>query len=411
MDQQKKAIKKEYARAGYETGGEKRVRNTVFTRRAARRKRRKQNRFKTAGKRRVIAVVTVVFALIIVFSSTVSSCSVMFQGLSSTVNAATYPLEDEDMLAAEAAYCEMEEELRIKLETYQETHDYDEYHFDLDEIKHDPYVLISAITALQGGEWTIDEIKGSLETLFEKQYILTEDMVSETRYRTETRTGTKLVYDSSAREYREAEYNYTVQVPYEYRICTVTLENFNLSHVPVYIMSHDQLSMYAMYMDSLGNRPDLFPESDYVRRYYGTEYEKYKIPEEALADERFALMIKEAEKYLGFPYVWGGSDPSTSFDCSGFVSWVCNNCGYGWDFGREGAEGLYYMCSPVSAGSVRPGDLVFFIGTYDTDFISHVGIYVGNGMMIHCGDPIQYADLNGSYWQAHFYSYGRLPEP
>ena len=359
----------------------------------------------------MLTAVAAVFALIIVFSSTVSSCSVMFQGLSSTVNAATYPLKDEDMLAAEAAYCEMEEELRIKLETYQETHDYDEYHFDLDEIKHDPYVLISAITALQGGEWTIDEIKGSLETLFEKQYILTEDMVSETRYRTETRTGTKLVYDSSAGEYREAEYNYTVQVPYEYRICTVTLENFNLSHVPVYIMSHDQLSMYAMYMDSLGNRPDLFPESEYVGRYYETEYEKYDIPDSAMADERFALMITEAGKYLGFPYVWGGSDPSTSFDCSGFVSWVCNNCGYGWDFGREGAEGLYYMCSSVSAGSVRPGDLVFFIGTYDTDFISHVGIYVGNGMMIHCGDPIQYADLSGSYWQAHFYSYGRLPEP
>ena len=315
------------------------------------------------------------------------------------------------MLAAEAAYCAMEEELRIRLETYEEAHDYDEYHYDLDEIEHDPYVLISAVTALQGGEWTIEDIGGTLELLFGKQYILTEEVTEETRYRTETRTGTRYVYDRDTGEYREEEYTYTASVPYVYRICSVTLENFNLSHVPVYIMSHDQLSMYAMYMDSLGNRPDLFPESDYVRKYYGTEYAKYEIPESAMADERFALMITEAEKYLGFPYIWGGSDPSTSFDCSGFVSWVCNNCGYGWDFGRVGAESLYYMCSPVSAGSVRPGDLVFFVGTYDTDFISHVGIYAGEGMMIHCGDPVQYADLNGSYWQAHLYSYGRLPEP
>ena len=198
---------------------------------------------------------------------------------------------------------------------------------------------------------------------------------------------------------------------YDYFICTVTLENFNLSHVPVYIMSQDQLSMYAMYMATLGNRPDLFPGSGYVGRYFGTDYEKYEIPPEALEDEQFAKMIAEAEKYLGYPYVWGGSSPATSFDCSGFVSWVCNNCGVGWNFGRLGADGLRGICTVVSAANVRPGDLVFFQGTYDTTGASHVGIYVGNNLMIHCGDPIQYANLNNSYWQAHFLSYGRLPNP
>ena len=181
-------------------------------------------------------------------------------------------------------------------------------------------------------------------------------------------------------------YEYDVQVPYTYYICTVKLENFNLSHVPVYIMSQDQLSLYAMYMATLGNRPDLFGGSEYIGKYYTADYEKYEIPPEALEDAQFAAIIKEAEKYLGYPYVWGGSSPSTSFDCSGFVSYVYNNCGVGWSFGRLGAEGLRQLCTRVSAANVRPGDLVFFQGTYDTTGASHVGIYVGNNMMLHCGD-------------------------
>ena len=189
------------------------------------------------------------------------------------------------------------------------------------------------------------------------------------------------------------------------------LENFNLSHVPVYIMSHDQLSMYATYMSTLGNRPDLFPDSSYVDAYYNTEYEVYEIPPEALADPQFAAMIEEAEKYLGYPYVWGGSSPSTSFDCSGFVSYVLNNCGVGWDVGRLGASGLLGICTRVSSANVQPGDLIFFEGTYDTTGASHVGIYVGNNMMIHCGDPIQYARIDTSYWQSHFLAFGRLPSP
>ena len=187
----------------------------------------------------------------------------------------------------------------------------------------------------------------------------------------------------------------------------VTLENFNLSHVPVYIMSEEQLGMYATYMATLGNRPDLFPGSGYIGKYVEGSYTDYDIPPEALDDEVFAAIIKEAEKYLGYPYVWGGSSPSTSFDCSGFVSWVINHSG--WDVGRLGAQGLCNICTPVSSANVKPGDLVFFTGTYDTPGVSHVGIYVGNNMMIHCGDPISYANLNSSYWQSHFYRYGRLP--
>ena len=202
------------------------------------------------------------------------------------------------------------------------------------------------------------------------------------------------------------EYEDEEEVPYTYYICHVELENFNLSHVPVYIMSEEQLSMYAVYMSTLGNRPDLFPDSEYVsKRQNG--YTDYEIPPEALEDEVFAAMIAEAEKYLGYPYVWGGSSPSTSFDCSGFVSWVINHSG--WNVGRLGAQGLCNICTLLSSANVKPGDLVFFKGTYDTDGVSHVGIYVGNNMMIHCGDPISYTNLNSSYWQTHFYAYGRLP--
>ena len=253
-------------------------------------------------------------------------------------------------------------------------------------------------TALHQGEWTLDEVQGTLQMLFDRQYILTEDVVVETRYRTETDTWT----DADGNTHTD-----TYQVPYDYYICTVTLENFNLSHVPVYIMSEEQLGMYATYMATLGNRPDLFPGSGYIGKYVEGSYTDYDIPPEALDDEVFAAIIKEAEKYLGYPYVWGGSSPSTSFDCSGFVSWVINHSG--WDVGRLGAQGLCNICTPVSSANVKPGDLVFFTGTYDTPGVSHVGIYVGNNMMIHCGDPISYANLNSNYWQSHFYRYGRLP--
>ena len=331
------------------------------------------------------------FLLLVVLQSCMSSLVTVGNGVAGAIGASTYAAEDADLLGAEAAYCALEDELQRYLDTYTRTHDYDEYHFDLDTIEHDPYVLLSIVCALHEGEWTLDEVRGTLQMLFDRQYILTEDVVVEVRYRTVTRT------DSEGNDY-------DVEVPYNYYICYVTLENFNLSHVPVYMMSEEQLSMYALYMSTLGNRPDLFPSSGYIGKYITNRPPEHEVPESYLDDETFAAILKEAEKYLGFPYVWGGSSPSTSFDCSGFVSYVYNQCG--WSFGRLGAQGLYNICSRTS--SPRPGDLVFFVGTYDTAGISHVGIYVGDGWMLHCGDPISYANLNTSYWQSHFYAYGKL---
>ena len=398
--QQKQAIKKQYAAAKHHQAAQTTAKAAENTARAAKKAAEKAEK---AGKyvwehRRGFAIAAAILLMLAFLLNGLSSCSVIMDGVGSGIAASTYPSQDADMLGAEAQYCEMEAELQRYLDTYESTHDYDEYHFDLDTIEHDPYVLISMITALHQGEWTLDEVQGTLQMLFDRQYILTEDVVVETRYRTETDTWT----DADGNTHTD-----TYQVPYDYYICTVTLENFNLSHVPVYIMSEEQLGMYATYMATLGNRPDLFPGSGYIGKYVEGSYTDYDIPPEALDDEVFAAIIKEAEKYLGYPYVWGGSSPSTSFDCSGFVSWVINHSG--WDVGRLGAQGLCNICTPVSSTNVKPGDLVFFTGTYDTPGVSHVGIYVGNNMMIHCGDPISYANLNSSYWQSHFYRYGRLP--
>ena len=398
--QQKQAIKKQYAAAKHNQAAQTTAKAAENTAKAAKKAAEKAEQ---AGKyvwehRRGFAIAAAILLMLAFLLNGLSSCSVIMDGVGSGIAASTYPSQDADMLGAEAQYCEMEAELQRYLDTYESTHDYDEYHFDLDTIEHDPYVLISMITALHQGEWTLDEVQGTLQMLFDRQYILTEDVVVETRYRTETDTWT----DADGNIHTD-----TYQVPYDYYICTVTLENFNLSHVPVYIMSEEQLGMYATYMATLGNRPDLFPSSGYIGKYVEGSYTDYDIPPEALDDEVFAAIIKEAEKYLGYPYVWGGSSPSTSFDCSGFVSWVINHSG--WDVGRLGAQGLCNICTPVSSANVKPGDLVFFTGTYDTPGVSHVGIYVGNNMMIHCGDPISYANLNSSYWQSHFYRYGRLP--
>ena len=334
------------------------------------------------------------FLLLVLMQSCMSSAVTIGNGVVGAIGASTYAAEDADLRGAEAAYCGLEAELQDYLDSYESTHDYDEYHFELDDIEHDPYVLLSIISAIHEGAWTVDEVQGTLQMLFEKQYILTETVVTERRYYLETDTWT----DEEGNTHTD-----TYRVYYDYYICTVTLENFNLSHLPIYIMGEDQLSRYALYMSALGNRPDLFPSSPYVAKYTADPVE-HEIPEAYLADETFAAILEEAEKYIGYPYVWGGYKPSTSFDCSGFVSYVYNQCG--WDFGRLGAQGLYNISRRTS--SPRPGDLVFFTGTYDTPGVSHVGIYVGDGWMLHCGDPIGYANLNTSYWQSHFYAYGRL---
>lgn len=344
-------------------------------------------------KRHPVGVLLALACVLLLFMMQSCSSSLVMLGNSGAgaVGATTYPSKDEDILGAEAAYAGMEAELQNYLDTYESTHDYDEYHFDLDGIEHDPYVLISILSVLHEGEWTLSQVQGTLEMLFDREYILTEDVVVEVRYRTETRT------DSEGNDYE-------VEVPYNWYVCYVTLENKNLSHLPLELMGEEDMARYSLYMSTLGNRPDLFPESGYADKYTKPPVD-YEVPREYLDDETFAAILTEAEKYLGYPYVWGGSSPATSFDCSGFVSWVINQSG--WNVGRQTAQGLYNLCTPTSSPS--PGDLVFFVGTYDTAGVSHCGIYVGDGMMIHCGDPISYANLNTSYWQSHFYAYGRLP--
>ena len=340
----------------------------------------------------------IAFIVLLLFGG-LSSCSLFGGNSGSGLIASSYLSEDADITGAEAAYTDMEAELQDMLNNIEREYPgYDEYRVNADEIEHDPYVLISILSALHEGVFTLDEAQSTLEMLFEKQYILTVTEEVEVRYRTETRT------DSEGNEYE-------VEVPYNYYILHVDLENFNLSHVPVYIMGEEQLSMYAMYMSSLGNRPDLFPSSGYVSKYYENPPADYEVPAALLnSDEKFARLIEEADKYVGFPYVWGGSTPETSFDCSGFVSYVLTNSGL-YNTGRLGAQGLYNISTRVS--NPQPGDLVFFTGTYDTPGVSHVGIYVGEDgdgspVMLHCGDPIQYTKLDTSYWQSHFYAYGRL---
>lgn len=392
---QKQRIKRNYAKELRQA--EKTAKNTAATARSAAQKAKdafKKTFLYIKHHSRAVLLVIGIGACVVLLFGGVSSCSMMAGSGVGGVFTSSYLSEDTDMLTAEAAYCELEQELQYELDHYEALHPgYDEYRFDLDEIEHDPYVLLSILSAIHEGVFTLDEVQSDLEMLFDKQYILTETVTTETRYRTETRT------DSEGNEYE-------VEVPYTWYICTVTLENFDLSHVPVYIMGEDQLSMYAVYMSTLGNRPDLFPSSGYVGKYIENPPTAWNIPAEYLTDERFATLITEAEKYLGYPYVWGGSNPETSFDCSGFVSYVLTSTGL-CNTGRLGAQGLYNISTPVS--DPQPGDLVFFVGTYDTSGISHVGIYVGDGMMLHCGDPISYTNLNTSYWQSHFYAYGRPP--
>ena len=394
---QKKRLQKQYAAHRAGTGAAQAAGKASQTTASAAKKgggtiAQKLGGFVTKNKHTLLIVGGIGLILMLIMGL-MQSCTSMFGGGTSGLVASSYLSEDADLTGAEAAYCGMEAELQEYLDTYEATHDYDEYHFDLDEIEHDPYVLLSILSALHEGVFTLDDVQSDLEMLFDKQYIITETVTTETRYRTETRT------DCEGNEYE-------VEVPYTWYICTVTLENFDLSHVPVYIMGEDQLSMYAVYMSTLGNRPDLFPSSGYVGKYIENPPTAWDIPAEYLTDERFATLITEAEKYLGYPYVWGGSSPETSFDCSGFVSYVLTNTGL-CNTGRLGAQGLYNISTPVSAP--QPGDLVFFVGTYDTSGISHVGIYVGDGMMLHCGDPISYTNLNTSYWQSHFYAYARPP--
>lgn len=348
--------------------------------------------------------------LVIIVSSTLSSCSAFLPGSSGAVIATTFTADDEDIIGTNDDYKELEAELEREVDAIESTYPgYDEYNYFLDEIGHDPYQLAAYLT-VQFEDYTRNEVQATLHSLFDLQYELTIEEEVEIRYRTETRTGTTTSIDPETGEITEVEYEYEVEVPYEYHILNVTLTNKNLGHVITESggMNEDQAERYAILLQTKGNKAYLFADDPYVSN--GSEYLEYEIPGEELTDERFANMVREAEKYLGYPYVWGGSSPSTSFDCSGFVSYVINHCGNGWDVGRLTANGLKNYCTIISPEEAKPGDLIFFQGTYNTSGASHVGIYVGNGMMLHCGNLISYASINTSYWQQHFYCYGRIPD-
>ena len=353
----------------------------------------------------VIGAVAVM--LLFILSTALSSCSVMFQGGSNMVVGASFTATDEAIIGANDDYKALESELQSKIEKIEEEHTgYDEYRYYVDDINHNPYELTSYLTVVFE-DYMQDEVQDSLQELFDLQYSLTLEEETETRTKTETRTGTKEVVDPETGETRQEEYEYEVEVEYEYKILNVKLKNNGLgSAINQLELTDEQKERYRLLLETKGNRSYLFEDDIYANST--GEYLDYDIPGEALTDEKFANMIKEAEKYLGYPYVWGGSSPETSFDCSGFVSWVINHSNNGWNVGRLGANGLKNICDIIRPNEAKPGDLIFFQGTYDTTGASHVGIYVGNGMMIHCGNPISYAHVNSSYWQEHFYCYGRL---
>ena len=352
-----------------------------------------------------------------------SSCSAAIQGTGSTFIGTTYPSKDADMKGAEEDYLELERKLYEQIRQMESTHPgYDEYRYQLDEIGHDPYQLISHLTAVYE-QFTRGQVKTVIKSLFEQQYLLKVWETIEIRTRMETRVGIRPTIDAFGNVSMET-YTYQEEVEYEYKILNVLLKNKGFDTIARKNMDRKQTGRYDAYNLTYGNRPELFGAGSptYSGGTTGSIGSggsggtggssgggfRYDIPEEALSDEKFARMIAEAEKYLGMPYVWGGSSPSTSFDCSGFVCWVINNCGNGWNVGRTTANGLRGKCSYVSPANAQPGDLIFFEKTYNTVGASHVGIYVGNGMMIHCGDPISYTSINSTYWQNHFLGFGRI---
>ena len=345
--------------------------------------------------------------MVLVISGMVSSCSMMMNSMGNTILGTSFTAEDEDLQGADADYEALETALRNRINNIESEYPgYDEYRYNLAEIGHNPYELAALLT-VEFENYTRSQVQAELQRIFGEQYELTLEEEVEIRTRTETRTGTSSYTDPETGETYEEDYEYEVEVEYEYYILNVTLTNTGIGVVARGSgLTDDQLERYDMLMETRGNRDDLFGDVNFA--VPGSEYLDYDIPGEALTDEKFRRMIEEAEKYLGYPYVWGGSSPSTSFDCSGFVSWVINHSGNGWNVGRSTANGLMGYCDIIRKSEAKPGDLIFFQGTYNTSGASHVGIYVGNGMMIHCGNPISYASIETSYWQQHYYCMGRI---
>ena len=356
----------------------------------------------------IIIGIAAVGLLVLVIAGSVSSCSVLINGGGNVVLGTSYTAEDEDLKGVETDYTKLEDKLRKQIDRIETDHPgYDEYRYNLAEIGHNPYELASLLT-VEFENYTRSQVQARLQSIFEAQYELKLEEKVEIRTRKETRVG----YRYNPITGTGHTYTYQVTVQYEYKILNVTLLNRGVDYVARNSgLTDDQLQRYEVTLDCRGNRDDLFAGIAFATpdgAGSSGEYQDYDIPGEALTDEKFRKMITEAEKYLGYPYVWGGSSPSTSFDCSGFVSWVINHCGNGWNVGRQTANGLMGKCDIVPKSEAKPGDLIFFQKTYNTSGASHVGIYVGNGMMIHCGSPISYASIETSYWRQHYYCMGRI---
>ena len=356
----------------------------------------------------IIIGIAAVGLLVLVIAGSVSSCSVLINGGGNVVLGTSYTAEDEDLKGAETDYTKLEDKLRKQIDRIETDHPgYDEYRYNLAEIGHNPYELASLLT-VEFENYTRSQVQARLQSIFEAQYELKLEEKVEIRTRKETRVG----YRYNPITGTGHTYTYQVTVQYEYKILNVTLLNRGVDYVARNSgLTDDQLQRYEVTLECRGNRDDLFAGIAFATpdgAGSSGEYQDYDIPGEALTDEKFRKMITEAEKYLGYPYVWGGSSPSTSFDCSGFVSWVINHCGNGWNVGRQTANGLMGKCDIIPKSEAKPGDLIFFQKTYNTSGASHVGIYVGNGMMIHCGSPISYASIETSYWRQHYYCMGRI---
>ena len=405
---QKQAIKKEYAAA---KAGAAAVENTAAgTAKAAQgtaSMTEKAFQF-VQSHSHIINGIAAVGLLVLVIAGSVSSCSVLINGGGNVVLGTSYTAEDEDLKGVETDYTKLEDKLRKKIDRIETDHPgYDEYRYNLAEIGHNPYELASLLT-VEFENYTRSQVQARLQSIFEAQYELKLVEKVEIRTRKETRVG----YRYNPITGTGHTYTYQVTVQYEYKILNVTLLNRGVDYVARNSgLTDDQLQRYEVTLECRGNRDDLFAGIAFATpdgAGSSGEYQDYDIPGEALTDEKFRKMITEAEKYLGYPYVWGGSSPSTSFDCSGFVSWVINHCGNGWNVGRQTANGLMGKCDIIPKSEAKPGDLIFFQKTYNTSGASHVGIYVGNGMMIHCGNPISYASIETSYWRQHYYCMGRI---
>ena len=405
---QKQAIKKEYAAA---KAGAAATENTAAgTAKAARgtaNMTEKAFQFVQSHSHIIIGIAAVGL-LVLVIAGSVSSCSVLINGGGNVVLGTSYTAEDEDLKGAETDYTKLEDKLRKQIDRIETDHPgYDEYRYNLAEIGHNPYELASLLT-VEFENYTRSQVQARLQSIFEAQYELKLEEKVEIRTRKETRVG----YRYNPITGTGHTYTYQVTVQYEYKILNVTLLNRGVDYVARNSgLTDDQLQRYEVTLECRGNRDDLFAGIAFATpdgAGSSGEYQDYDIPGEALTDEKFRKMITEAEKYLGYPYVWGGSSPSTSFDCSGFVSWVINHCGNGWNVGRQTANGLMGKCDIIPKSEAKPGDLIFFQKTYNTSGASHVGIYVGNGMMIHCGNPISYASIETNYWRQHYYCMGRI---